>query len=203
MPKYVPLTEVPLPPVDARVVTTACDYCVAACGYRVFTWPVGKQGGHTASENALGADFPMGLGSGWISPNQHNITLVDGVRHHVVVQPDPDADVVNKGGHHSVRGGTLAGKVSNPDGPTSDRLKTPLLRVNGELVEVSWDTVIDIMARVSNHVLETHGKSAWGMKTYSYAYFENTYAISKLAFRSVATPAYAPHHKPGPGNHTP
>ncbi|MEZ6152139.1 MAG: hypothetical protein R3C09_18715 [Pirellulaceae bacterium] len=35
------------------------------------------------------------------------------------------------------------------------------------------------------------------MKTYSYQYFENTYAISKLAFESIKTPAYAPHDKPG------
>jgi arsenite oxidase large subunit len=41
------------------------------------------------------------------------------------------------------------------------------------------------------------------MKTYSYQYFENTYAISKLAFGSIRTPAYAPHDKPGPGPDTP
>src|SRR3972149_5074033 len=41
------------------------------------------------------------------------------------------------------------------------------------------------------------------MKTSSYQYFENTYAISKLAFGAIGTPAYAPHDKPGPGPDTP
>lgn len=193
----------PLPPADANVFTTACDYCIVACGYRVFTWPEGQEGGQSASENALGKDLPIAIGGSWISPNQHKIGIVDGERHHIVVQPDPNTKFVNRGGNHSIRGGTLAGKIYNPDSPTGDRLKTPLMRVNGELTPVSWDTAIDVMTRVSKHVLDKYGKPAWGMKTYSYAYFENTYAISKLAFRSIGTPAYSPHDKPGPGNDTP
>ena len=200
--KYEPQDRVPLPPPDASVYTTACDYCIVGCGYRVFVWPDGEEGGPRASENALGVDLPIRLGGRWISPNQHNFALVDGKRHHVVVQPDPEASVVNRAGNHSIRGGTLAGKIYNPDGPTRDRLKSPLMRVNGELTPVSWNDAIDVMASVSKHGLGTHGEAAWGMKTYSYAYFENTYAISKLAFRSIGTPAYSPHDKPGPGSDT-
>ena len=130
------------------------------------------------------------------------MTVIDGQPHHVVVQPDPSASVVNRLGNHSIRGGTLALKVHNPDGPTADRLKTPLLRVNGQLTPVSWDDAFEIMARVSRHVLDNYGEAAWAMKTFSYQYFENTYAISKLAFRSIGTPAYSPHDKPGPGADT-
>ncbi len=203
MADYIPQGSVPLPPADAKRFNTACDYCIVGCGYRVFVWPENEEGGTQADQNALGINMPAGTGGGWVSPNQHNIALVDGKKHHVVVQPDPDIQAVNIGGNHSIRGGTLAGKIYNPDSPTSDRLKTPLMRVNGELVPVSWETAIDVMARVSKHILDKHGRSAWGMKTYSYAYFENTYAISKLAFRSVATPAYSPHDKPGPGSDEP
>ena len=199
---YVPQDRIPLPPPDAKVHTTACDYCIVASGYRVFTWPVGKEGGPRADQNALGMDMPARTFQGWISPNQHNVTLIDGKPHHVVVQPDPNASVVNRQGNHSIRGGTLALKVYNPDGPTRDRLQTPLLRVNGQLTPVSWDTALDIMARVSRRVIDAYGEAAWAMKTFSYQYFENTYAISKLAFRSIATPAYAPHDKPGPGADT-
>ncbi|MCH7811292.1 MAG: arsenate reductase (azurin) large subunit [Chloroflexi bacterium] len=200
---YEPIDRVPLPPPDAEVLTTACDYCIVGCGYKVYRWPLDKAGGPTAAENALGADFPTTPLSGrWFTPNQHNIVLVDGVPHNVVVKPDPDATVVNRRGNHSIRGGTLALKCYNPNSPTADRLQEPLVRVNGELTPVSWDTALDAMATVSRHVLERHGESAWGMKTYSYEYFENTYAISKLAFRSIGTPAYAPHDKPGPGNDT-
>ena len=200
--EYMPRDSIPLPPPDAKVVTTACDYCIVGCGYRVFTWPVDSDGGHRASENAFGMDMPSGALRGWVSPNQHNVATIDGQPHHVVVQPDPEADVVNRKGNHSIRGGTLALKLYNPDTPTRDRLKTPLLRVNGELTPISWDDSFEMMARVSKHILDTHGQAAWGMKTYSYEYFENTYTISKLAFRSIGTPAYSPHDKPGPGNDT-
>ena len=91
---------------------------------------------------------------------------------------------------------TLAQKVYNPNTPTRDRLKYPMVRVAGVLTPVSWDLVTDVMAEVSKHVLETHGVHAWGMKTYSYEYFENTYAIRKLVDVAVGTPVYAPHDKP-------
>lgn len=120
---YEPTDRVPLPPPDADVFTTACDYCIVACGYKVFRWPLGKEGGPQAAENALGADHPTTPLSGrWFSPNQHNVVLVDGQPHHMVVKPDPDATVVNRGGNHSIRGGTLALKCYNPDPPTADRL---------------------------------------------------------------------------------
>ena len=146
--KYIPQDRVPLPPPDAKVYTTACDYCIVGCGYRVFTWPEGTEGGPRANENALGQDMPTSAFQGWISPNQHNFTMIDGQRHHVVVQPDPDTEVVNRRGNHSIRGGTLALKVFNPDGPTSDRLKTPMLRVNEQLTPVSWDDAFEIMAQI-------------------------------------------------------
>lgn len=33
-------TETIIPPVSAEVITTACDYCIVACGYKVYRWPV-------------------------------------------------------------------------------------------------------------------------------------------------------------------
>ena len=113
----------------------------------------------------------------------------------MVAVPDCDATVVNRGGNHSIRGGLLAQKLYNPEGPTRNRLSQPLLRVNGELTPVSWALAFDIMADVGRHVIDRFGTAAWGMKTYSYEFFENTYAISKLAFESIKTPAYAPHDK--------
>ncbi|MBI4612347.1 MAG: arsenate reductase (azurin) large subunit [Planctomycetes bacterium] len=200
---YEPADHVPIPPADATVHTTACDYCIVGCGYKAYVWPDGKEGGLRAADNAFGIDYPAPALSGrWASPNQHNYCQVNGKKHHVIVVPDGDATVVNKGGNHSIRGGCLAQKVYNPDGPTRDRLAHPLMRVNGELVQVSWDLALDVMADLSKYVIRKFGESAWGMKTYSYQYFENTYAISKLAFEAVQTPAYGPHDKPGPGNDT-
>ncbi|MCB1519024.1 MAG: arsenate reductase (azurin) large subunit [Hyphomicrobiaceae bacterium] len=187
--------HVPLPPPEAEVLTTACGYCIVACSYKVYRWPVGREGGAAKDQNAFGVDFPTG-GAPWIAPSQHNIGMHDGRPHHMIVIADPDATVVNRNGNHSVRGGTLAQKIYNPDTPTRDRLKYPMIRIAGVLTPVSWELVTDVMAEVSKHVLKSHGEHAWGMKTYSYEYFENTYAISKLVNRAIGTPVYAPHDKP-------
>lgn len=196
-PKWVPEDKVPLPPPGAKVYPTACDYCIVGCGYKAFVWPVGKEGGPQADQNAFGVDFPTAPLSGyWVSPNQHTLVSVNGKPHHAVVVPDAEATVVNRTGNHSIRGGAIAQKCYSEHKPTRDRLKYPLLRVKGKLVPVSWDVALDIMAGVSKHVLKQHGEHAWGMRTYSYQFFENTYAISKLCFASIQTPCYTFHDAP-------
>lgn len=201
--EYERLDEVPLPPKDATVHTTACAYCVVACGYKAYTWPVdGENGGPTAETNALGANFPGYTLGPWVSPNQHNVVKVDGEDHHMVILPDFQTQVVNRNGNHSIRGGTLALKCYNENTATRDRLLYPQVRVNGNLERVSWDDAIEIMAAVSQHVLNNHGESAWAMKTYSYEFFENTYAISKLASGAIKTPAQAVHDAPARGADT-
>lgn len=194
-----------MPPKDAEVLTTVCDYCIVGCGYKVYRWPVGKEGGTKASENALNADFPVNLLSGtWISPTQHNVVSVNGKPHNVAIIADKDTKAVNIGGDHSIRGGTIAQKCYNPDTPTKDRLKYPMLRVNGELTRISWDDAMDIMSEVSKHVIDKYGEDSWAMKMYSYQYWENTHALTKLALRSIETAAFAVHDQPtGHGPDTP
>ncbi len=204
-PAYIPEDHVPLPPKDADVFTTVCDYCISGCGYKVYRWPVGKNGGPAADQNAYNADFPVATMAGvWASPNQHNIVSVEGKPHHVTVIADKDTEAVNRGGDHSIRGGTIAKKCYNPNTLTRDRLKYPMVRINGELKRVSWDDAIDIMAEVSNYVLDNYEKSAWAMKMYSYQFWENTHALTKLAFQKIETPAWAVHDQPtGHGPDTP
>lgn len=193
---FTPADRVPLPPKNATVFTTACDYCTIACGYKVYRWPVGRQGGRAAGANALASDFPhQHMMGAWISPTQHNVVSFQGRPHHVVVVPDKDAKVVNPKGNHSIRGGTLAQKCYNPTRNTRDRLKSPMIRVNGVLTPVSWDLATEVMADISKYILSTHGEHAWGIKMYSYQYFENTYAITRLGMTSIGTPAIAPHDK--------
>lgn len=202
---YIVPNQVPLPPKDAEKLTTACDYCIVACGYNVYRWPVGKNGSAKADGNAFGVDFPVGPMQGsWISSNQHNVVSFKGKPHHIAVVGDAGTKVVNVGGNHSIRGGTIAKKCFNPTSDTKDRLKYPMLRVNGKLERISWDDAFDIMTAVSKHVIDKHGKSAWALKTYSYQFWENTYAITKLALRDVQTPAFAVHDQPtGHGSDTP
>jgi arsenite oxidase large subunit len=200
----IPSGRVPLPPPDARVQTTVCEYCPVGCGYKVYTWPLGADGGLAEDENAFGVAFPAGIQSGkWPSPNMHNVVMVGGEPQNVIVIPDADSKVVNVGGDHSIRGGAIAQKLYSSNKPTADRLTHPLLRVRGSLQPIPWDAATTIVAEVSKHVLQNHGELAWGMKVYYYQFFENTYAATKLALAKIGTPCIAPHHAPADGSDTP
>ena len=186
-----------LPPVNARVVPTACDYCVVGCAYKAYIWPVGTEGGPAATENALRTDFPVGALTGkWISPNMQNIVTIRGEPHHVLVIPDGDATVVNVGGDHSVRGGTLAQKLYNPNTPTRDRLQHPRLRIGDSMMDIPWDDALNLAADISRYVLDNYGEMAWAQKMFSYHYYENTYALTKVAWTPSTLPAGRPMTNP-------
>lgn len=196
--------SVPLPPVDAEVKSICCEYCPVACGYKVYLWPEGSSGGRAANENALGIDFPTpALSGNWPSQNMHTVIERDGQPTNVIIIPDAESKVVNPGGTHSVRGGALAKKLYTQDGLTSDRYLTPMLKVNGEHVPIDWETATDLVARLSQHVLDTYDELAWGMKIYSYQFYENVFAASKLALGMIGTPNYSPHHAPAEGDDVP
>lgn len=200
----IPTGAVPPPPADAEVKTTACDYRVVGRGDKAYIWPLGEEGGLKAPENALGVDFPVGALSGkWVSPQMHTVVLVDGVMSNVIVMPDGDSDVVNPGGDHSVRGGTLDQKLYSPGKPTADRLRMPMPRTRGALQPIAWSVAIPLVARLSQYVLDEFDETARAMKTYSYEYQENTYALTKFALGAIGTPAFAFHDKPNAGPDTP
>jgi arsenite oxidase large subunit len=126
---------------------------------------------------------------------------VDGLPHHVLVLPDPDATVVNVGGDYGL-GASLAKKLYSPESP-SDRLTHPELRTSSGRIRIDWDAAIRIIAEISAHVVATSGPLAWGMKAYSYQFYENTYAITKLALKGIMTPCWAPHDKPAEATDAP
>ncbi|MCV0425043.1 MAG: arsenate reductase (azurin) large subunit, partial [Roseibium sp.] len=204
-PYYIPETNIPLPPVDADVISTACDYCIVACGYKIYRWPVkgGKVGGERAEENAFGVDFPVDPLGPWVAPNQYNVVLHNGEPHHVIIIPDKDAEFVNPNGNSSIRGGAIAQKVYNPQTPTRDRLKSPMVRMFGVLMPVTWDFAMEIAAEVGKHVIRKHGENAYCVKTFSYGYMENTYAITKYALNSVNTANFTFHDTPSDVTSTP
>jgi arsenite oxidase large subunit len=49
--------RIPIPLKDAQKFVTVCQYCNVGCGYNVYRWPVGKEGGLKPQENTLGIDF--------------------------------------------------------------------------------------------------------------------------------------------------
>lgn len=204
-PYFQPEDKIPLPPKNAEVLTTCCDYCVMACGYKVYRWPAGSpNGGPKKNQNAINRDFPLRpLQGGWVGPNQFTQATYKGKLYNIAIIGDPDTRVVNTGGGHSIRGGCIAQKVYNPRKPTQDRLKHPMVRINDILMPVTWDFALDIMAAVSKHVIKHHGEHSWALKYMSYQYFENTYALTKLAFKSINTPTVAHHDHPAIVNSVP
>jgi len=193
-----------IPPVGAEEMTSACAFCIVGCGYRIYRWHVEDEpGGLSADQNALGWDFPLSGPSPWLSPNSHNVVEHEGRLHHVVVVPDKDAEVVNLNGDYSL-GGVLARRLySADDAAKHDRLLHPKLRIGDRLFDIDYDDAVEIVARLGNHAIREHGELAWGLKTYSYQFYENTYAITKLAFDAVGTPCWAPHDQPRTGSSTP
>ncbi len=196
--------QAPLPPKSAEVFTTCCDYCIAACGYKVYRWPVGTpDGGMKAAENAFDLDFPSGPLQAWVAPTQYNVGMHKGRPHNLVIVPDKDAKAVNFTGDSSMRGGCIAQKIYNPDTPTKDRLMSPLIRINGTLQPVSWDKALDVAAELMQYTVKKFGANAYGMKTYSYQFVENTYANSKFARRHIKTANFTFHDTPADVTSTP
>lgn len=201
VPYYIPEDKIPLPPPDADVFNIPCDYCIVACAYKAYRWPVGKEGGPKASENAFKTDFPSFPLGNWVSPNQHNIVMHKGKPHHVIVRPDKDTGAVNLTGDHSIRGGAIAQKCYNPASPTRDRLQRPLVRIFGTLMPVTWDFALDIAAEVSKHVIKNHGEHAFATKTQGYQGMEGQYAITRFSHKYINTPTFTWHDTTtiGPG----
>src|SRR5215207_445759 len=127
-PSRPPIQRIPLPPPDAQRFETVCQFCIVGCGYKVFKWPVDREGGPEPARNALGADYtkPLPPFGDWISTAMHSVVKDrDGRRYNIVITPDK-ACVVNEG-LASVRGGGQAPTLYSPDGPTKARLTTALI----------------------------------------------------------------------------
>ncbi len=67
-----------------------------------------------------------------------------------------------------------------------ERLTTPLLRKNGELVPVSWDEALGVVASTLRQVISTHGAQALGGIGSTHTTNEESYLFQKL-LRSLGT----------------
>jgi predicted molibdopterin-dependent oxidoreductase YjgC len=64
---------------------------------------------------------------------------------------------------------------------SEDRLKTPLIRKDGELREASWDEALELLARRLTEVRDTHGADSIGVLTSARMTNEDNYLAMKLA----------------------
>ena len=195
------MPRIPLPPRDAQRFDTVCQFCIVGCGYRVYKWPVEKEGGPAPEANALGVDFrqPQPAMGTWISPNQHSIVSDrDNKRYHVAIIPDASCRVNE--GLASVRGGGLAQTLYSPDRPTRARLSAPLLDEGAGHVKTAWDAAADLSARVVKAVIDRWGPHAVGMKFFDHGGggggFENNWAVGRFFFSGIGTRNASIHNRP-------
>ena len=68
-----------------------------------------------------------------------------------------------------------------------DRLRHPLIRKNGELVEASWDEALDLVAERFKAVKADHGPDALGFFTSAKVTNEENYALGRFARAVIGT----------------
>ncbi|HHO58489.1 MAG TPA: arsenate reductase (azurin) large subunit, partial [Oceanithermus profundus] len=139
--------HLPLPPKGAKTYNTVCQYCNVGCGYKVYVWPVGEEGGPEKDQNAFGADFtnpqPPLVGLNYTETMHSVVQGRDGREYHVAIVPAQDSPI-NRG-DYSIRGGTNALTTFSPTRGTQDRLRYPLLRLGDQFQAVTWQEALTLM----------------------------------------------------------
>ena len=194
--------RLPIIPADAKVHNVTCHYCIVGCGYKAYTWPINKQGGTAAVDNAFGVDLgeqQEAETDAWYAPSMYNVVKQNGHDVHLVIKPD--ADCVVNSGLGSVRGARMAeNRRSDVTGTQQQRLGEPMVWRYGTWQPTSWDDALDLVARVTARVIDKddeddlfvsmfdHGGSAGG--------YENTWGTGKLYFESMKIKNCRIHNRP-------
>ncbi len=193
--------RITLPPVGAQKTNMICHFCIVGCGYHVYSWAEGAEGGRAPNQNALGTDFqkqapPLAM---TLTPAMTNVvTMKDGSRRNIMIVPDR-ACVVNSG-LSSTRGGKMGSYMYTPDGATKARLRDPMLYAADQWVATNWDTALAIYAGVLKRTLDKDGPSGIVFSAFDHGGagggFENTWGSGKLMFTALQTPMVRIHNRP-------
>jgi arsenite oxidase large subunit len=192
-------TDLPVPPPNAKVHTSACQFCNVGCGYKIYTWPVA---GNPKNANTRGP-YPKGPLSEWISPAMVTRGQVDGVDSFIAVVPDRDC-IVNKG-DHSPRGGANALTVyttrPHPLTKPTERHLYPQVRdtKGGPLRRVTWDQALDLIATKIKAALDARGPSSIGLWAADHLSPEMNFTSTKLFFAPMPKGLYNPALGPDKG----
>ena len=68
-----------------------------------------------------------------------------------------------------------------------DRLTTPLIRHDGELIATDWDTAMDRIVKRSTHLMERHGPDSIGFYTSGQLFLEEYYTQAVIAHGAIGT----------------
>src|SRR5215218_7723898 len=157
--------------------------------------------------NPWGARTPFGRGGEW--PTRVDQFLEEGlsegdvdrwVQTASILHSNGDAlDIAVKDGRMvGVRGRAVdrvnKGRVDPKDlfgwqaNASEDRLKLPLVRKDGELVEASWDEAFDHVVERSKELLEEKGPLAFGFYTTGQHFLEEYYTLGVIGTAGLGTP---------------
>ena len=157
--------------------------------------------------NPWGERTPFGPGEEW--PVRADQFLEEGisegdvdrwVQTASILHSNGDAlDIAVKEGHIAgVRGRAVdrvnRGRVDPKDlfgwqaNNSEDRLRRPLVRENGELVEASWDEAMDRIVERSKQLLEEKGPLAFGFYTTGQLFLEEYYTLGVIGKAGLGTP---------------
>ncbi len=196
------IDRLPIIPSDAKKQNVTCHYCIVGCGYHAYTWPVNKQGGTAASDNAFGVDLtkqqPADTAA-WYSPSMYNIVKQDGQDVHIVIKPDKGC-VVNSG-LGSIRGARMAEmSYSRTRQTQQQRLTDPLVWRYGSMQPTSWDDALDLVARVTAAVIKEQGEDGLFVSAFDHGGagggYENTWGTGKLYFTAMKIKNIRIHNRP-------
>jgi arsenite oxidase large subunit len=193
--------RIALPPADAQKTNMTCHFCIVGCGYHVYKWEEGQEGGRSANQNALGLDFTKQLPPLQVvmTPAMTNVIKdAGGKRWNIMVVPDKQC-VVNSG-LSSTRGGKMASYMYTSDGMTASRLTGPRFYSGDQWVDPGWDFALAVYGGMIKKVLDTDGPKAIAFSAFDHGGagggFENTWGSGKLMFSAIQTPVVRIHNRP-------
>ncbi len=193
--------RIALPPKDAQKTNMTCHFCIVGCGYHVYKWDAGREGGRPADQNALGMDFtrqvpPMALTMTKAMTN--TISDKAGKRWNIMIVPDKECTV--NSGLSSTRGGKMASYMYTADGISRERLKNPRIFRGDQWLDTGWDNALALYAGLAKKILDNDGPSGILFDCFDHGGagggFENTWGTGKLMFSALQTPMVRIHNRP-------
>jgi arsenite oxidase large subunit len=191
--------QLPVPPKNATVHTSACQFCNVGCGYKIYTWPVKD----TPKSPRTRGPYPKGTLDDWIAPTMVTRASVDGVDSYIAVVPDRNC-VVNRG-DHSPRGGTNALTIyttrKHPLTNPTERLLHPMARDSkgGALKQITWDDALNRIADRVAAAIGGRGPSSIGLWGADHLSPEMNFATTKFLFAPKPAGLYDPALGPDAG----
>ncbi len=193
--------QLPLPPPSAQRSALVCHHCIVGCGYHVYRWPFGSEGGPAPHENALGLDFRQqlpALAGAPVASMYGAITNHDGAQFHTLTLPDREC-LVNRG-LYSTRGGQHGALLYAAEAPTAVRLHHPERLYDEGRIAISWEQAFDLFGRVAVATLEGGGADALLFNCFDHGGggggFENTWGTGKLMFKAIGSRMVRIHNRP-------